>query len=211
MSDSNPKYPDIFAGHIDRLIQRICRDNRGTLRALGPLIGRSVAKGGVIHTFGSGHSEILAREFVGRAGAPVGVSPVLDPTGGLVENLVGYGTRLAQRHHLLHGMDSGECIVVISNSGKNCAPIEVALLAREKGLTVIALTAMKMARKATSEHPNGMRLHEIADHVLDNGGEKGDACVPLGSQPVKAGPTPTIGGATLLNLLQLEVLQYLTD
>ena len=63
----------------------------------------------------------------GRAGALVGVSPVLDPTSGMVENLVGYGTRLAERHHHLHGMDAGECIVVISNSGKNSAPIEIAI------------------------------------------------------------------------------------
>ena len=211
MSSSNPKFPDVFAEHLDRLIQRIRRDNQDTLRVLGPLIGKSVAEGGVLHTFGSGHSEILAREFVGRAGALVGVSPVLDPTGGMVENLVGYGTQLAERHFHLHGMEAGECIVVISNSGKNCAPIEVALYAREKGLTVIALTAMKMAREVTSEHPSGQKLHEIADHVLDNGGEKGDASVPLGSQSIKAGPTSTIGGAYLLNLLQLEVLQYLTD
>ena len=53
------------------LLQRASEANRPTLQKLGPILGRSVAAGGMIHTFGSGHSEILAREIVGRAGGLV--------------------------------------------------------------------------------------------------------------------------------------------
>ena len=34
--------------------------NAPTLEKLGEVMGRSVAAGGVIHTFGSGHSEVIA-------------------------------------------------------------------------------------------------------------------------------------------------------
>src|SRR3954467_3515643 len=127
------------------LLEKACDQNSATLKKLAPLIGGSIAKGGVIHTFGSGHSEVIGREIIGRAGGLVCVSGLYDPTGGFVENLVGYGTKIAERYDRQHGLLAGEVIIVISNSGKNSSPIEVALHAKQKGLTVVALTSVAMA------------------------------------------------------------------
>ena len=103
-------------------------------------------------------------------------------------------------------------MVVISNSGRNCAPIDVALFARECGLHVVAVTALAMARETSSRHPTGKKLHEIADVVLDNGGISGDARTALpDASGAKSGPTSTLAGALLLNLLQLDVLQWLHE
>jgi uncharacterized phosphosugar-binding protein len=119
---------------------------------------------------------------------------------------------LAERHARLFGMESGETVVVISNSGRNCAPLDVALFARERGLHVIAITALAMAREVTSRHPSGKMLHEVADIILDNGGVTGDARTALpDASGVKTGPSSTLTGALLLNLLQLEVLQWLAE
>jgi uncharacterized phosphosugar-binding protein len=190
-------------------LQRRMRDaNLPVLRELGPIVGRSVAAGGVVHTFGSGHSEIIAREIVGRAGGLAGVSAIIDPAGGIFENVVGYGTRLAERHDQVHGLRAGEVIIVISNSGKNAAPIEVALYAKQKGLTVVGLTSLAMSRTSATVHPGGRNLHAIADHVLDNGGVPGDAVVDI-AEGIRAGPTSTLVGSMLLNLLFLEVIGWL--
>jgi len=190
------------------LLQRAYEANQPVLRQLGPVMGRSVAAGGVIHTFGSGHSEIVAREIVGRAGGLAGVSTILDTTGGFIENLVGYGIKLAERYDRQHGLRAGETVVVISNSGKNAAPIEVALYAQQKGLTVVALTSLAMSRTAPTVHPGGRNLHAIADYALDNGGVPGDAIVDV-ADGLRAGPTSTLVGAMLLNLLFLEVIDWL--
>lgn len=191
--------------------QARAREKNGpTLKKLGALIGASVAEGGVIHTFGSGHSEIISREIIGRAGGLVCVSGLYDPTGGFIENLVGYGTKLAERYDRAHGLRAGETIIVISNSGKNSSPIEVALYARQKKLTVVALTSVGMAQTVATVHPDGKKLHEIADYTLDNGCPPGDAVVTLPSAAaVKAGPMSTLVGAMLLNLLALEVTEWL--
>ncbi len=192
------------------LLTRACEANRPVLKACGALIGESVAKGGVLHTFGSGHSEIIAREIIGRAGGLMCVSGIFDPGAGFSENVVGYGTRLAERYDNTHGLHAGEVIIVISNSGKNCSPIEVALWAKKKGLTVIALTAMSMSTTARTVHPGGKNLHAIADYTLDNAGVPGDAIVAV--QPgLQVGPTSTLVGATLLNLLALEVIEWLVQ
>jgi hypothetical protein len=86
------------------LLKQAYKTNRQTLQQLGPILGRTVAEGSVIHTFGSGHSEIIAREIVGRAGSLVCVSGIYDPTGGFIGNLAGYGTQLAERYDRLYGL-----------------------------------------------------------------------------------------------------------
>ena len=193
---------------ITTLLARAQAQNASVLQQLGPVIGRSVAAGGVIHTFGSGHSEVISREIIGRAGGLVCISGIPDPTGGVVENLVGYGTRLAERYDRQHGLRTGETIIVISNSGKNSSPLEIALYAKERGLTVVGLTCVAMSRAAATVHPGGKKLHEIADYVLDNCGVPGDALTDTGDG-LKAGPSSTLAGALLLNLLQLEVIGWL--
>ncbi len=228
-----PLSDDYFSA-ATKLVERARAQNAATLRKLGALIGESIAAGGVLHTFGSGHSEIIGREIIGRAGGLVCVSGLHDPTGGFIENLVGYGTKLAERYDRAHGLRKGEAIIVISNSGKNSSPIEVALYAKQRGLTVIALTCVEMAKTAATVHPDGKKLHEIADHVLDNCGTPGDALIEIDGGPssceaakagrpadlsakasvpaealAKAGPASTLAGALLLNLLSLEITGWL--
>jgi len=192
-----------------QLLDDVTKTNRSTIEALGPLMAKSVAEGGVIHTFGSGHSEIIGREMVGRAGGLVCVSAILDTTGGFIENLAGYGKELAARYDRNHGLKAGEFIIVISNSGKNCSPIEVAQYAKEKGLTVIGLTSMKMTKEVASSHPSGLKLCDVADYVLDNCGAFGDAITKLPESGAMCGPTSTLAGALLINCLQMEILEHL--
>jgi uncharacterized phosphosugar-binding protein len=103
---------------------------------------------------------------------------------------------------------AGETIIVISNSGKNSSPIEVALYAKGKGLNVVGLCCVALSKTAPTVHPGGKKLHEVVDHVLDNGGLPGDAITPV-TDGIMAGPTSTLIGATLLNLLMLETVEWL--
>jgi uncharacterized phosphosugar-binding protein len=199
---------DTYYATATTLLARAREQNAPILKTLGALVGASVANGGVVHTFGSGHSEVIGREIIGRAGGLVCVSGLYDPTGGFIENMVGYGTKIAERYDRQYGLLAGETIIVISNSGKNSSPIEVALYAKKKGLTVIGLTCVAMSKSAATVHPEGKKLHEVSDYVLDNLGLPGDAIAPV-TEGVMAGPTSTLIGATLLNLLMLETIDWL--
>lgn len=200
--------PTTFQKHIESLLASVGSANSARISAAGAAIGRSVADGGVLHTFGSGHSEILSRELIGRSGGLICVSGIFDPGAGVAENVVGYGARLVERYDRRYGLDAGEVIVVISNSGKNVSPIEIALYAKEKGLTVVGLCSLAMSRTAPTLHPGRRKLHEIADHVLDNGGVPGDAAIEI-EPGVRAGPTSTLTGALLLNQLQLSAIDWM--
>lgn len=203
-----PTPADSFYQQATALIAAAREKNQPVLSRLAPLIGHNLAEGGMLHVFGSGHSEVIAREIIGRAGGLVCVNGVLDPTGGFIENLVGYGTELAGRHDRRYEMRPGETIIVISNSGKNSAPLEVALYAKQKGLNVVGLTSVAMSSVAKTVHPGGKNLHAIADHVLDNLGVSGDTLIDLGDN-LMSGPTSTLVGGMLLNLLMLEIMTWM--
>ncbi len=199
---------DSYYATATEMLAKAREKNMPVIRAVAPAIGRSIAEGGVLHTFGSGHSELIGREIIGRAGGLMPVTGLIDPGYGFSENVVGYGTRLAERYDNHYHFKAGESIVVISNSGKNASPIEVALYAKKKGVHVIALTSLHMSQTSKTVHPGGKNLHAVADHVLDNLGVTGDAITEV--TPGRfAGPTSTLIGATLLNLLTLEVLDWL--
>jgi len=198
-----------FLAFTQDLQRKVADTNADTLRAAGKAVADSLAADGVLHTFGSGHSQILAAELERRAGGLVPVSGIHDPAEGWPEQIPGYGQRLFQRYAYQYAVQSGDVVLVISNSGRNPSPVEVALEAKESGLTVIALTSLEMSRATGSRHPSGKKLFELADHVLDNGGLPGDAAIEPEGFPHKVGPTSTLTGALLLNLLSMEVIENL--
>src|SRR5699024_2465098 len=88
----------------------------------------------------------------------------------LLERLEGYGDILLSGYT----MYPGEVIIVISNSGINPVPIDIAMRAKQKGLFVVALTNKKHSESVYTRHSNGKRLLDIADEVLDNCCDYGD-------------------------------------
>jgi uncharacterized phosphosugar-binding protein len=203
-----PTLADTYYARASSLLAKAREENAPVIARVAPIIGASIAKGGVLHTFGSGHSEVISREIIGRAGGLVCVSGIIDPTNGFIENLAGYGEKLVARYDRQYQLLPGEVVIVISNSGKNASPIDVALYAKAKGLVVVALTCMEMSKGTTSQHPSGKRLFEVSDHVFDNAGVTGDAIVDLGDGSF-SGPTSTFIGSSILNWLMLSVIEWL--
>lgn len=196
---------------VGELMDSVYAANRAAIEELGPKIAKTLAGGGVLHLFGSGHSKMVAMEIERRAGGLVPISSIEDPTPGWAEQVPGFGTRLFERYQFQYQCRPGDYLIVVSNSGKNHSPLEVAFAAREHGLRVIALTSVKMASTAKSQHASGQRLFEMADYVLDNQGEPGDAALPLPDRDMRVGPTSTFSGAILLNLLNLEIIDALRE
>lgn len=203
-----PALAEAYYQRANELLAKAWEKNAPVIAQLAPMLGASVAGGAVIHTFGSGHSEIISREIIGRAGGLVCVTGIQDPTAGFSENIVGYGTKLVERYDRQYQLIRGEIVIVISNSGKNCSPIEVAKYARAKGCPVIALTALAMSTTARTIHPDGRRLHEIADYVLDNCGVPGDTIMQV-TDGLASGPTSTLVGCSILNWLMLSTIEWL--
>ncbi|HHY99087.1 MAG TPA: SIS domain-containing protein [Firmicutes bacterium] len=184
-------------------IRRIYETQGTAIEKAAEKIADSLLNGGILHIFGSGHSHMISREIFGRAGQLIPVSAIVDGSAGKAERCEGYAEMLLR----YYDWRPGEVVIVVSNSGRNPLPIEVALKAKKDGLTVIALTNMDHTTRVTSRHSSGRRLFEIADIVIDNCAPYGDAGIELPGTRLKAGPLSTIAGVAAINMLMLTVMQ----
>jgi uncharacterized phosphosugar-binding protein len=188
-------------------IKKLIETQADAIQEAAVVVGEALAEGKSIYTFGSGHSQLIAREIAQRAGGLAPIFHLPDPTWGMVERIEGYGESLLQQYPI----KAGEVIFVISNSGRNPEPIEVAIGAKEKGLKVIAVTSLTHSKSVESRHSSGKRLFEVAEFVLDTGTPLGDAALEFEGLPMKAGALSTILGAAMLNAVMVQVIQYLLD
>jgi uncharacterized phosphosugar-binding protein len=184
---------ETYFERLDEILERIRVSGRESIPAAAEIIATTVARGGVVHAFGSGHSQLLAIDLAGRAGGLASVNVIYDPAQGRAENLEGYAATLLKDVVF----DAADCLVVISNSGRNPSPIEMAMAGKAAGLPVIAVTSLAFSRRVSSRHSSGSKLYDVADVVLDLCGEEGDAALPLPGG-VSVGPTSTAAGSALL-------------
>jgi uncharacterized phosphosugar-binding protein len=206
---SSTSLVDVFFDRVHAQLERFRNTQRDALARAAHAVAESLRRGGVLHLFGTGHSHMLAEEVFYRAGGLVPVNPMLDAavilSGGAerstrTERTPGAAARIAAAYDLRAG-DAG---VVISHSGRNPAPVEMAALMREKGLVVIAVTCLGQARG-----DGEARLAGIADVVLDTGGAVGDAAIVTPAALFPVGPTSTVAGAAILQALVLAVIEEL--
>jgi uncharacterized phosphosugar-binding protein len=200
---------DSYFEAIQELQARVVAGQRALLRQVAAAMVTAIEGNGRIFTFGAGHSHLLAEEGHFRAGGLAPVVPIL--FSGLMfhesarfssqlEQLAGLARPLLDRYQPC----PGEMIFIFSNSGVNLVPLEMAVAAKEKGLVVVGVCSLAYARVATC--PTGHRpLFELADYVLDNGGEPGDSLIPLPGTAWRVGPSSTVIGALLWNCLVTEV------
>jgi uncharacterized phosphosugar-binding protein len=205
-----------YFDRVRALLTEAERKNAGAMEQAADLIAKALASGGLLHTFGTGHGHLLAEELFYRAGSLAPVNAILDPslmlhvsaTGSTaVERLSGYAEPLLARYDV----KAGDVLLIASNSGRNSVPIEMALAAQGRGLKVIALTSLAHSCSQPSRHASGQRLFEIADVVLDNCGDVGDAAIEIDGLPGKIGATSTVIGAAILHALVCRVVEKMLE
>lgn len=194
---------------LQAVLERIKREQADNLKAAGLLVAEALSAGGIIHTFGTGHSHLVADEAFFRAGGIAAVNPILHERliflkGALestrTERETGFARQLLSQENL-RDVDAG---IVISNSGRNAVPVEMAMEMKNLGLKVIAITSLELSRGSAPRHYSGKRLYEIADVVVDNCVPPGDALVELTSLSAHIGPASTVAGAAIINSIVIE-------
>ncbi|MDR1794102.1 MAG: sugar isomerase domain-containing protein [Erysipelotrichaceae bacterium] len=157
------------------LLKTIDEEEKDSIAAAGTLIADSIMAKGIIIAFGSGHSVVGAKELVQRAGGLFAAKRINDPSEGMFEVLPGTGELLMKRVEV----KPEDVVFVISNSGRNPEGIEIALIAKEKGAKVVAVTGVQSSKQLTSKHASGKLLYQIADVVLDMHTPAGDAAIAV--------------------------------
>lgn len=204
----HPAYYDT----VVQLLRDIQRSQTEAIDNAADLIFLSLVSDGVLHIFGSGHSHAVAEEAFHRAGGLVPVntmtemflSPLMPPKkSGRFERLSGLARVLLDYHE----PRPRECLLIISNAGINPISVELAREAKQRGLTVIAITSLRHGHAVASRHVSGQRLFEAADLVIDNCGEVGDGALTFPGLETKVGPTSLIAGAFIINSIICGVVE----
>jgi len=213
---------DKYLESVEALPGRIGAANAAVLPSVASACADSIAAGRAVFLFGSGHSILPIMDLFPRYGGYTGYVPMMDPRlmwttvtgpGGAEEVLwqersEGYAATYVANHYPITAADT---VVVVSHGGLNAAPVEVALAARERGATVVAVTSGEGARHSTAQHSSGRRLVDVAHFTLDNGVDPEDSQVAVPGVPFKVGGLSTIGAMVVLHCVSVEVAALLAE
>ncbi len=182
---------------------------------------QTILAGRMVQVFGSGHSRIMVEEMWPRYGSFPGFNPIVELSlsfhnlvvgangqrqAMFLENVSGLAERILRNFDL----NSTDSALVISSSGCNLVPIEMAAGFKSRGLKVVAIISRRHSEASTSRHPQGKRLQDFADLVLDTGAPVGDAMVKIPGLDTPVAPGSTVGGCLLVNTIKAEVAARLT-
>jgi uncharacterized phosphosugar-binding protein len=182
---------------------------------------QTILAGRMVHVFGSGHSRILVEEMWPRYGSFPGFNPIVELSltfhnlvvgangqrqAMFLENVSGLAGRILRNFDL----SEKDSALVASSSGCNLVPIEIAAEFKQRGIKIVAIISRRHSEASRSQHPEGLKLQDFADLVLDTGAPVGDAMVRVEGLETPVSPGSTIGGCLLVNAVKAEVAARLT-
>ncbi|MFF9277806.1 SIS domain-containing protein [Streptomyces griseosporeus] len=200
------------------LLQRVRDEEGAAIEAAGALLADTVAAGGRLFAFGAGHSSLAAQDVVYRAGGlalmnllavpgVVGVDVMPATLGSALERVDGLAAAVLDSSPLR----AGDVLVIVSLSGRNALPVEMAVNARALGVRVIGVTSVAYATETKSRHSSGTFLKDHCDIVLDSKIAVGDAELTLDSVPAPFAPASTVVTAALLQAVVATAAGALAD
>ncbi len=212
MSEFPRKYLDTA---ID-LLKRIRDEEMDSIEQAARLMADAIQSGQRIFAFGCTHSSLPVQDIVYRAGGLMLVNPIFGPgitaldvkpttISSAMEQMPGYAKVILDNSPIR----AGDVLILVSVSGRNAVPVEMAQLARERGIKVIGVTSHEYSQAVSSRHASGKKMHDFADVVLDNMAPKGDAVLEAKEVPQKFTPVSGVTSNAVLHALVAATIEEL--
>lgn len=204
-----------------RILEAV-RAQQPAIHAAAAWFAQSILAGRMVHVFGSGHSRIMVEEMWPRYGSFPGFNPIVELSltfhnlvvgangqrqAMFLENVPGLAERILRNFDL----SPEDSALVVSSSGCNVVPIEIAEQFRLRGVRVVSIITRAHSHKSVSRRADGLKLQDFSDIVLDTGAPAGDAMVTIAGLDTPVAPGSTVGGCLLVNCLKAEVAERLTQ
>jgi uncharacterized phosphosugar-binding protein len=200
------------------LLHRVRHEESEAITAAGALLADTVEAGGSLFAFGAGHSSLAAQDVVYRAGGlalmnllavpgVVGVDVNPATLGSALERVDGLASAVLDTSPLR----AGDALVIVSLSGRNALPVEMAMTARARDVRVIGVTSVAYAAETTSRHASGTYLKDHCDIVLDSKIAVGDAELTHDTIPAPFAPASTVVTSALLQAVVATAARTLAD
>src|SRR6185436_1039817 len=203
------------------IVERI-KEQQSSIQKAADWFADSIAVGRMVHVFGSGHSRIMVEEMWPRYGSFPGFNPIVELSltnhnnvvgangqrqAMYLENVPGFAERILRNF----GLDKKDTALIISSSGCNLVPIEMAELFQQKGIKVVAIVTKEHLEKSKSKRADGKKLSDFADLVLDSGAPAGDSMIKIDNLETPVSPGSTVGGIMIINSIKAELAKRLID
>jgi uncharacterized phosphosugar-binding protein len=216
---------DAATTYFDRTIS-ILRHLRETqldhIERAARICTESIANQGLVFLFGNGHSRMMCEEMTPRQGCFVGWVALVELALSNHASIVGANGLRAPLHlekyegyaeEILKGFRFGphDAMIVISTSGIRPVVVEMAMGARRRGLPVIGICSRQHCELSVAAHSSGAKLIDVAEVVIDNGCPPGDCVVELDGLDWRTGPTSTVTGGMIINMLRVRVAELLLE
>ena len=214
------KVIDEYLQKCGKIIQTIGKQKKA-IEESASLFANTISAGRMVHVFGSGHSRIMVEEMWPRYGSFPGFNPIVELSLTYHNNVVGAnGQRqamylenvpgFAERILRNFGLSEKDSALIISSSGCNVVPIEMAEIFQKKKIKVVALITKEHSEKSTSKRSDGKKLSDFADIVLDTGAPVGDSMIYVDGLKTPVSPGSSVGGIIIVNSIKAEVARLLT-
>src|SRR5678815_1299189 len=195
---------DDYLQKCEKIIQTI-REQKKEIQRTAALFSETILAGRMVHVFGSGHSRVMVEEMWPRYGSVPGFNPIVELSLTYHNNVVGAnGQRqamylenvsgFAERILRNFGLNEKDTALIVSSSGCNIVPIEMAELFQQKKIKVVALITKQHAAKSTSKRKDGKKLSDFANIVLDTGAPVGDSMIYIDGLETPVSPGSSVGG-----------------
>ena len=203
-----------YLERIKSILDTVVREEKRNIERAAEVFADTIERRKAIHFFATGHTQVTVIDVFNRGGELYAYNGILDPAlsvvnGALrttfVERLHGYAETVARYYDL----KEGETIVIISNSGINAVPIEMAMEAKKRGLTTIGVTSVSWSKSMPSRHSSGKKLYELVDIVIDNHIPIGDAIIEIPGMYPKVAPVSNIINCTILHMISIKTCEIL--
>lgn len=198
----------IYYQSVQKVLDEILQTQKFVIQCAAEWVAETIQQNRIIYTLGSGHSLMIATELYYRAGGMAPFDIIHDKTFGRAERLSGYARILLDSYPI----SAGDLLFLVSNSGRNPLPVEMAMEAKERGIRTVALTSLRHSKAVPPREGLKSRLFEVADLVIDNCGEFGDASVEIdASLPLRVAPTSTLAGVFVVNAIVAQAARTLFE
>lgn len=203
-------------------IAEVVRTQKEQIQKAAQWFAESILAGRIVHVFGSGHSRIMVEEMWPRYGSFPGFNPIVELSlsfhnlvigangqrqAMFLENVPGLAERILRNFDL----SDKDCALVISSSGTNIVPVEMAELFQQKKIKTVALITKEHSAKSSSKRADGKKLGDFADIILDSGAPAGDSMIYVDGLDTPVSPGSTAGGVMIINTIKAELAQLLTN
>lgn len=202
------------------LLEQLRQTELPNIDRAAEICANSISRGGLVFLFGNGHSRMMCEEMTPRQGCFVGFVALVELALSNHASIVGANGLRAPLHlekyegyaeEILKGFKFGadDAFIVISTSGIRPVIVEMAMGAQHRGLPVIGVVSRKHCEQSVPAHSSGKKLIDCADVVIDNQCPPGDCVVEMEGLEWRTGPTSTVTGGMIINMLRCATAEKL--